>query len=210
MPRTILVSLREEWTVAWQSAKYRRKVITGLVTIALILTAFPIFFQTIEKREGIVLDDMLLDLLPAYNVSILIFVIIWALTALTLFRCIQNPDMLLLVLWTYILLSLSRFLSITLVPLDPPANLIGLADPLANTFYGPKFVTKDLFFSGHTSSLFLLFLCLRNRTDKMLALAGTVMVGILLLVQHVHYTMDVLAAPVLTWLIYRLTQKLIL
>jgi hypothetical protein len=118
--------------------------------------------------------------------------------------------MLLLVLWTYILLSLSRFLSITLVPLDPPANLIGLADPLANTFYGPKFVTKDLFFSGHTSSLFLLFLCLRNRTDKMLALAGTVMVGILLLVQHVHYTMDVLAAPVLTWLIYRLTQKLIL
>jgi hypothetical protein len=210
MPRTILVSLREEWTVAWQSAKYRRKVITGLVTIALILTAFPIFFQTIEKREGIVLDDKLLDLLPAYNVSILIFVIIWALTALTLFRCIQNPDMLLLVLWTYILLSLSRFLSITLVPLDPPANLIGLADPLANTFYGPKFVTKDLFFSGHTSSLFLLFLCLRNRTDKMLALAGTVMVGILLLVQHVHYTMDVLAAPVLTWLIYRLTQKLIL
>jgi hypothetical protein len=210
MQRTILVSLREEWTVAWQSAKFRRKVVTGFFAVALILTAFPVFFQAIEKREGILLNDRILELLPAHNVSIPIFIIVWLLTALTLFRCLQNPDMLVTLLWSYILLSLSRFLSITLVPLDPPADLIGLADPLANTFYGPRFVTKDLFFSGHTSTLFLMFLCLQTRTDKLLALAGTTVVGVLLLVQHVHYTMDVLAAPVFTWLIYRLTLKVIL
>jgi membrane-associated phospholipid phosphatase len=85
-----------------------------------------------------------------------------------------------------------------------------LADPLSNAFYGSKFVTKDLFFSGHTSTLFIMFLCLTGRTDRILALIATVVVGILLLVQHVHYTLDVLCAPPLTWGIYRLVKKVIM
>lgn len=196
--------------MAWQSAGFRRKAITGLFLVIVIASAFPVFFQAIEKREGFAVNDRLLGLLPAYDVSVPIFIIIWATTALTLLRCIQNPDMLLTFLWAYIFVSLCRFVTITLVPLDTPPNLIGLVDPLSNTFYGSKFVTKDLFFSGHTSTLFLMFLCLRGRTDKILALAATVVVGFLLLLQHVHYTLDVLSAPVFAWMIYRIVGRMVI
>jgi len=209
MPQTNLITLRREWQEAWQETSFRRKLITGLLVVALIAMAFPIFFQSIEKRNGIVVNDLLLNVLPPYDVSVPIFIIIWATFTLTLFRCIQNPDMLLVFLWAYIFVSLARFLTITLVPLAAPPGLIGLADPLANRFYGSKYVTKDLFFSGHTSTLFLMYLCLVGRTDRVLALTGTVAVGILLLVQHVHYTLDVLLAFPFTWAIWRMVRRTI-
>jgi membrane-associated phospholipid phosphatase len=99
-------------------------------------------------------------------------------------------------------------LTISLVPLDPPAGLIGLADPLSNFFYGPKFITRDLFFSGHTSTVFLLYLCLPGKADKKLALAATLSVAILLLVQHVHYTLDVLGGFLFGWISWWISARL--
>jgi membrane-associated phospholipid phosphatase len=101
-------------------------------------------------------------------------------------------------------------LTITLVPLDPPAGLIGLVDPIGNFFYGKSYVTKDLFFSGHTSTVFLLYLCLPGRKDRMIALAVTALVAFLLLVQHVHYTLDVLGALLFASIAFWLARKTVL
>ncbi len=137
------------------------------------------------------------------------FIIIWAITLLSIFRAVQTPQMFLTFLWAYIFLSLARVLTITLVPLDPPVGLINLADPLSNFFYGEKFVTKDLFFSGHTSAVFLLYLTIPGKMDKKLALLATACVGSLLLVQHVHYTLDVLGGLLFAWVCYRLARRTI-
>ena len=173
MPQTNFIALRQEWQDAWQISGFRRRVMTGLIVLVTILSLFPVFFQTIEHRHGTVLNDPLLRLLPSHNVSLPIFIVIWSISALALFRAAQMPQLFLNFLWAYILLSLFRMLTISLIPLDPPPGLIGLVDPLSNFFYGEKFVTKDLFFSGHTSTVFLLYLCLTGRTDKKLALAAT-------------------------------------
>jgi hypothetical protein len=150
----------------------------------------------------------LLRQLPAYDVSAPIFFIIWSTALFTLIRCLQNPDRLLIFAWAYLLLCLTRMVTISLVTLDPPNNLVLLADPLSNFFYGRKFVTRDLFFSGHTSTLFLMSLCLPGKWDKILVIAATITVGFLLLIQHVHYTLDVLSAPLFAWLIWRLAGKI--
>ena len=110
-------------------------------------------------------------------------------------------------LWSYVIMSISRLVVITAVPLNPPAGLLELKDPISNTFYGMKVVTKDLFYSGHTSTVFLMFLCVKKRKDKITLLAATLLVGFLLLLQHVHYTIDVLAAPVFTFIIYFLVKR---
>jgi hypothetical protein len=199
MSQTTMVAVREEWQAAWESAVFRRKTFTGIFLVIGILSAFPFFFQTIEKRNGILLNDPILRSLPPHNVSLPIFIIIWAISLLMMFRAARSPQLFLTFLWSYIILLIMRVCTITLVPLDPPVGLVGLVDPFSNFFYGEKFVTRDLFFSGHTSSVFLIFLCLPNRLEKKLALIATFAVGFLLLVQHVHYTLDVAGALVFAW-----------
>jgi membrane-associated phospholipid phosphatase len=187
---------------------FRRKVIIGMVILIPLLSFFPYFFQTIERRHGIILNDPLLGILTPHNVSVPLFIIIWALSLLAIVRAAQHPRMFLTFLWAFIPLSLFRMLTITLVPLDPPVGLVGLVDPLSNFFYGPKFVTHDLFFSGHTSTVFLLYLCLPGKADKKLALAVTLSVAVLLLVQHVHYTLDVLGGFLFGWISWWISTRL--
>ena len=209
MPQTTFITLRQEWQGAWQESAFRRRVLTGLIIVVSLLSTFPVFFQHIERRHGNLLNDPLLRLLTPHNISVPLFIVIWAITGYSIYRAAQTPMMFLTYLWSFIFLSLFRVLTITLVPLDPPAGLIPLVDPLSNFFYGDKFVTKDLFFSGHTSSVFLLSLTIPGRTDKKLALIATFIVGFLLLVQHVHYTLDVLGGFLFAWIAYKLAARLV-
>jgi membrane-associated phospholipid phosphatase len=197
------------WKSNWQSSDYRKKLIAGLILISFILLALPFFYQAIEQRNGISFNDYLLSWLPAYDLSIYIFTVIWSMTLLTFSRFKQDPNIFLTFLWGFILINLSRFVSIGLIPLNAPADLIPIHDPISNHFYGPKFITKDLFFSGHTAAMFLMFLCLKKRTDKILALLATIIIGIAVLLQHVHYTMDVVMAPVITYFIWIGSKKIV-
>ena len=178
---------------------FRKKALLGLVLNILVLILFPFFFQYIERRDGIQLQDIVLNNIPAVDVSAFIFIIIWATALLTLIRAIQQPEIFITFLFSFFILSLCRIAAIALVPLNAPEGLIPLADPLTNTFYGGHFVTKDLFYSGHVATQFLMFLCLKKRIDKCLTAISTTSVAILVLMQHVHYTIDVLVAPLFAY-----------
>ncbi|WP_413997985.1 phosphatase PAP2-related protein [Flavobacterium sp. W1B] len=201
-------SFKKNWSNAFASSSYCKQLSISIGSILIILAFFPWFFQTIEARNGILLNDWLLNLIPAHNVSLAIFICIWASAILILVRSIQNPQILLTFLSAYVILCLSRIISISLVPLNAPTGLIALADPLSNAFYGSKFITKDLFFSGHTATVFLMGLCLVNKKEKIIVFVVTSAVSILLLIQHVHYTIDIVAAPIFTYLIWRLAKKI--
>ena len=171
---------------------------------------FPWFFQTIERHTGPVLNDVVLDQLPPRDMSLGIFLTLWAAALLILVRARRSPAVFMLFIHGYILVSLARMLTINLFPLDPPGGLIPLIDPISNAFYGEKYITKDLFFSGHTSSIFLIFLCLRRWWDRLFALIGSLIVGGLLLVQHVHYTIDVMGAFIFTYPLYWIGKRIAL
>ena len=92
-------------------------------------------------------------------------------------------------------------------PLDPPPGMIVLEDPFVQQVGGASHpLTRDLFFSGHTSTLFLLLLVVPGRAAKALFLACTLGVAFLVLVQHVHYAVDVLAAPPFAYAAWRLSR----
>nr|WP_235985876.1 sphingomyelin synthase family protein [Mucilaginibacter segetis] len=184
----------------------RFKILTGTVLIFIVLSTLPAFFGHIEKREGIVLNDWLLAHIPAYNVSVIIFAIIWGIATLTVIRALYNPDIYIKYVWTLLLINIARIISIELVALNPPKGLIRLSDPLTGIFYGNANITKDLFFSGHTAILVLIFLCLEKRSDKIVCFIGIITVAILLLIQHIHYSIDVLAAPVIVYILFTITS----
>jgi hypothetical protein len=210
--QTIFIEVRQEWQGAWLAPAFRRRLMAGLAVIITMLSLLPRFFQRIEHRHGILLNDPLLRLLPPHNVSLALFLVLWSFTAYCIFRAAQTPKMFLTYLWAFIFLTAFRILTIALVPLDPPVGLIGLVDPVSNFFYGgtDRFITKDLFFSGHTSSVFLLYLTIPGKTDKKLALAATAVVAFLLLVQHVHYTLDIIGGLLFCWISYRLATLTVL
>ena len=198
------------WLEAWQHKRFRYKTIIALLLVAIILILLPTFFAFIEKREGMVLQDFVLDAIPAMDVSIPTFAIIWSVVLLVFYRIYQNPRLFLVVAYGFILMCVLRVLTISLLPLHPPPGLIVLKDPIANIAYGGNdiFITKDLFYSGHTGNMFLFFLCLEHKWDKIIALTASFLVGILVMVQHIHYSIDVLAAFLFTYFIYLGAKKL--
>lgn len=204
-------TISAQWSKAWQDNWFRIRFTTVCVITAAMLVSLPTFFRYIEQRNGIQLQDPLLQLIPSADVSVPTFLIIWSISIMVFIRGIQQPYFMLFMLGAFTLLGLSRIISITLVPLEPPMGLITLKDPLTGVFYGGTdvFITKDLFYSGHTSNMFLMYLCLSRKRDKQLALLAACTVAVLVLVQHVHYTLDVLAAFVFTYLIFRLSKSLL-
>lgn len=198
------------WSKAWQERRFRNKTIIALLLVAIILILLPTFFAFIEKREGMVLQDFVLDAIPAMDVSVPTFVIIWSVVLLVFYRIYQNPMLFLVVAYGFILMCLLRVLTISLLPLNPPVGIIELKDPIANIAYGRNgiFITKDLFYSGHTGNMFLFFLCLERKWDKIFALTASFLVGILVMIQHIHYSIDVFAAFIITYFIYLGAKKL--
>jgi hypothetical protein len=69
------------------------------------------------------------------------------------------------------------------------------------------YLTKDLFFSGHAATTFLLFLYLRDRPRlRWLALLAHVLVVASVLLARIHYAIDVVGAWAVTFAIYALRE----
>lgn len=199
-------TLMQSWKDAFANKIFKQKFLTSLILFIVVLIFLPFFFQYIEKRNGIILNDFILKSIQPVDVSTAIFFIIWTISILMIVRAIHKPTIFILLLTSFTLLTVSRIISIYFVVLNPPADLIVLKDPLSNFFYGTTFITKDLFYSGHTATMFLMFLCLEKKIEKFMALLACFFVGILVLVQHVHYSVDVLVAPFFTYMIYRFAK----
>jgi hypothetical protein len=196
---------KEGWKETWASPYGRRQIMIGTSIMLAIVYILPFFFNYIEKRNGAILNDWVLAHVPPHNVSGFIFAIIWGMIVLTIVRAINRPPIYINYCWTLIFVSLARLSCIAIFSLDPPRGLIPLTDPLTGVFYGEALITKDLFFSGHTATLVLIALSLEKRSDKIIGILATIAVACLLVVQHIHYTIDILAAPIFTYLCFRLT-----
>jgi hypothetical protein len=203
------LSAKEIWKDAWSSPYIRRRLILISVLTPIFFWALPHFFNYIETRNGVRLNDWLLAQIPPHNVSGAIFVLIWGMIGLTLYRSVRSPSIFITYCFTLAMVTVARVLCIFLVPLSPPAGLIPLSDPLTGIFYGGAPITKDLFFSGHIAMLSVIYFSLKRKTDKLIGLLAVIALAILLAVQHIHYTIDILTAPVVVYMLYLVTRAFI-
>jgi len=201
--------IKQLWQNAYNTRASRLKLLSATIVIGLIINLLPSFFKHIENRtDGVVLNDWILAHLPSYDLSVPIFILIWSMGLLMMWRGLYNPKVCISYIWTLNLVCIARFVTISLVKLNPPVGLVPLIDPSTSVFYGHTFITKDLFFSGHTATMVLVYLHLQKRTDKIIALIAALLLVIMLLIQHIHYTIDVLAAPVIVYGCWRLAKWL--
>jgi len=198
------------WKQAWGMQTFKLKVIIGTLLLLIILSSFPKFFAIIELRRGMQLNDWILARIPAFDVSIPIFIIIWSTAILLVYRLIQSPTLYLQFLMSFLTLCITRVISISIFSLEPPIGLIELQDPLSSIFYGGTnvFIKKDLFYSGHTATQFLIFLTVKGKIEKIITGITTILISVLVLIQHVHYTVDVVAAYFFAYLVYIIGKKM--
>jgi len=116
-----------------------------------------------------------------------------------------RPKKFLVSIHTLFFLFVFRTFTLYLLPLTAPETIIPFYDQVA---YGNTIVTNDLFFSGHTAVMYSFFLLASNRIIKRILLVLFIVTAISVLLQHIHYTIDVVAAPFFAYGSYRLSQVL--
>jgi len=196
------------WKKFLTDKKKQKELFVTIPFLAAILIIFPQFLQFVEARPGVVFTDPILELFNPIDITWLTFGLIYLSIVIALFSMAKKPDRLLFAFQCYGLMVLFRLIVMYLLPLEAPATLIPLNDPFIQLFGTGEILTKDLFFSGHAATLFLLFLIVEKRVFKMILLTSTILVGIAVLLQHVHYVVDVAVAPFFAYTSYKIIDEL--
>ena len=191
------------WKKVWKQNWFKKQMVFTFILLAIILFALTRFLLFVEKREGVIINDPLLAHFNPINLTWIIFSIIYVGVIAGLIYLTQHPVRLLFAVQTYILMAIIRMIAMYLLPFDYPPTMIELNDPFVQIFGTGQLLKKDLFFSGHTATLFVLFLVTELKWLKKLFLLMTIIIAISVLLQHVHYAIDVFIAPFVTYCAYR-------
>ncbi len=201
------MNTRRAWIEAYKLKNVQYKLLISIVFLATALYFYSGFLGYVEGREGFSFNDPVLDLFNPINLTWLIFLAIYLSLISGIIILVRNPVRLTLALQVYTLMILVRMAAMYSLPFNPPPEMIPLKDPFVQFFGTGKLLTKDLFFSGHTATLFLLFLVIDKKPFKQLFLILTILVAAGVLLQHVHYFIDVFAAPFFTYGCYIIIKR---
>jgi hypothetical protein len=192
------------WKEFLKSKNNKIELVITLILLVIVLASLANFLNFVEARQGVVLSDPILSVFNPIDLTWLIFALIYSSLFAAITMLIKNPKRLLFAIQVYSLMVAVRIFAMYVLPLNPPANMIMLKDPLVEFFGTGQTLTKDLFFSGHTATLFILFLVSEKKVYKIVFLICTITVAIAVLLQHIHYTIDVFAAVFFTYSCYSL------
>ena len=208
MDKTNKGSFKNNWKNFWSKKTFKIQLPLTIVMLFLTLHFFAQLLIFIEQRPGVVLNDPILNLFNPVRLDWIIFSLIYLSILTGLIFLLKYPPYFLVAIQTYILMNLFRMISMYVVPLAPPLGTLDLMDPLIFVVGTGTPITKDLFFSGHTATMFLLSLTAVNKKMKIVFLISTFLVGFLVILQKAHYTIDVIAAPFYAYCSYKIIYSL--
>ncbi len=196
--------------MSWKTFfQIKRNIIEFTATIVVLIglmLSFSQFLQIIELRDGVTLPDPFIKTFNPIDLTWLTFTLIYLSIIIYIVSIRREPNKIMHTLQVYGLMVIFRVISMFLTPFNAPETLILLDDPFVQLFGKGNILTKDLFFSGHTATLFLLFLLTENNNLRFIFLFSTIAVGTAVLLQHVHYSIDVFIAPFIAYGAYRIVN----
>ncbi|MCX6140836.1 MAG: phosphatase PAP2-related protein [Candidatus Kapabacteria bacterium] len=181
----------------------RQQTLVGLTFVTLFITLFSYtrFLNQVEVRAGVSFVDPLHSIIGPVDMTVPIFIVLYGALIIAIAAMIRTPVVLFKAIRGYTMLIGIRIVCMWLLPLDPPTTMIALGDPLVQLFTTGSSapLTRDLFFSGHTSILCLVGFLLPQRMYKAIFFTLAIIVGAAVILQHVHYSIDVVVAPLAAW-----------
>lgn len=198
----------KQWETSLRSSRFRIMFIVTIIALVGVIYSLTKFLNYNELRPAVGFTDPILELLPHIDLTWFTFILIYVGLITGLISLAKYPTNLLTGIHAYILMILFRIIAMYSLPLAPPAGMIILQDPIVEIFGGGPIYVKDLFFSGHTSTMFLLYLTAKSKWFRVIFLIFTILIGAFVLLQHVHYSVDVIAAPFFAYGAYRLAMRI--
>ena len=187
--------VKTTWQSLWSSKAFRIYFFLTISIFIVVVHFCTLYMSIWETRKGTTLLDPLLNMLTPIDLSLYIFCVVHTALFLTLILLLDNPKEILKAFQAFSLLLLLRTVSIYFIPLETPPGMIYLNDPFSSLFLNNvHVVTKDLFFSGHISTMCLFIYFTQKKFWKSYLMFTTPVLAGLLLWQHVHYTVDIIGA----------------
>jgi hypothetical protein len=177
--------------------------------VALLITH--VSNQYVRHVIGVPVGDLFLSHLPVWDVDNLIVQGALLFTFVVVGLLLWKPRY---ILFTAVALALffsirAFFISLTHLGVDPHEivlNTHSIGFGLYNLLYN---VQGDFFFSAHTGFPFLMGLIFRhNRFWGKFFFVVSAIAGATVLIGHIHYSIDVFAAPFMTYGIFAIARKL--
>ncbi|HUC01851.1 MAG TPA: hypothetical protein VMA75_03020 [Candidatus Paceibacterota bacterium] len=188
--------------------EHLRSLINGLILLALAVIFQYYASAYVNRVPSNSVADLFLSVLPVVNLNFII--VEGALIAIlaSILLILAKPQYLLFTLKAAAIFIATRavFISVTHIGIYP-----GQVGPDPTGFFDHIYTGLGLeagfFFSGHTGLPFLMALIMWDEKFWRYAyLVISIVFGIAVLFAHVHYTMDVLAAPYMAYGIYKMSQ----
>lgn len=192
------------WSLVWPRKKFKIELLLSIIFLIAVLSFFSQFANWVEMRQGVVIADPILEQLTPIDLTWFTFGMIYMSLIIAIGALAIFPERFVIAIQVYTLIVLFRTAAMFVIPLEAPPGMIPLQDPLVEIIGTGKLLTRDLFFSGHTATMFILFLCVPQRQLRIIFLLSTFVLAACLLLQHVHYSVDVAAAPFFSYGAYRI------
>lgn len=188
--------IKNAWKIHLQSNVFKLYLIFTILFFAITVHFCTTWISILECRNGLCFTDPIVNIFTPKKLSVQIFCIVHSAMFLSIFFNLPTPKDLLKAFQAYSILLILRTFFIYAIPLEPPVGMIYLNDPLTGVFLNNiNVVTKDLFFSGHISAMCVFIYFSQNKLWKKWLIFVTPILAVMLLWQHVHYTIDIIAAP---------------
>lgn len=180
-----------------------------LLLLGITAYFFRLFLNNMPQWNCISISDPFHGYYEALNLSWPIFTLTYFPLLPFIFFSLKNIKRLNVFALGYVFILFTRMLCIWLFPLCEPGGNHHLDDGFLSRFIYPDgYTALDLMYSGHTATVFLMALCSAGWWRYCL-MTGSMVVGTMLVLQKVHYTLDVLAAFPAAFLCYWLAQKIL-
>lgn len=203
------------WSNYFKEKKNKISFLLTLLFLIIISFYFKIFLTYVESWEHYlgVFNDPFFIIQPI-DFSLYIFILTYGSLFFFFIINLLNPEKILKLFHLVSILLILRTITLFLFRLDADPNMITLVDPILNTIFYQfnentgMYNQHDLFFSGHIANLFIISLLYDNKKIKHFFFIITFVVGVLLVIQRAHYSIDVIFAPLFSLLALYIYNKL--
>jgi len=203
--RERIYDVLQDWIADVRACKHLL-VLSGVFT-AVALCADYCCGAFVTTLQGAKVPDLILDRFQAVDMGFLfVYGYMALIVTMFLYPTFFRVRSLHAVAIQFSLLLMLRSVFMIFTHLETPHGSVAVGFPW---FFERLYFENDMFFSGHTAMPFLGFYLFRHSPLRYVFLVGAVVMGIVVLAMHLHYSIDVFGAFFMTYCSYRMGRRLL-